>query len=74
MGWRRLDSTQVAGHLRAAFDRQEAGTEELAELALAHLRSQLLGGQFVAVQDDSGHTFIGTPEEATEHMMGDARS
>jgi len=73
MGWRRLDSTQVARQLRAAFDRPEAGTEELAELALAHLRSQLLGGQFVAVQDDSGHTFIGTPEEATQHMMGDAR-
>ena len=74
MGWRRLDSTQVAGQLWAAFDRPEAGTEELAEMALAHLRSQLLGGQFVAVQDDSGHTFIGTPEEATEHMMGDAQS
>ncbi len=73
MGWRRLDSTQVARQLRAAFDRLEVGTEELAELALAHLRSQLLGGQFVAVQDDSGHTFIGTPEEATQHMMGDAR-
>ncbi|MGI4943699.1 MAG: hypothetical protein ACRYHQ_24565 [Janthinobacterium lividum] len=63
----------MARQLWAAFDRPEAGTEELAEMALAHLRSQLLGGQFVAVQDDSGHTFIGTPEEATQHMMGDAR-
>jgi len=76
MGWRRLDSTQVARQLRAAFDRSEAGTgemAELAELALAHMRSQLLGGQYVAVQDDGGGTFIGTLEEAVEHMMGDAQ-
>ena len=73
MGWRRLDSTQVARQLRAAFDRSETGTEEMAELALAHMRSQLLGGQYVAVQDDDGGTFIGTPEEVVEHMMGDAR-
>ncbi len=72
MGWRRLDSTQVARQLRAAFDRSEAGMEEMAELALAHMRSQLLGGQYVAVQDDDGGTFIGTPEEAVEHMMGEA--
>ena len=72
MGWRRLDSTQVASQLRAAFDRSEAGTEEMAELAVAHMRSQLLGGQYVAVQDDDGGTFIGTPEEAVEHMMGEA--
>ncbi len=73
MGWRRLDSTQVASQLRAAFDRSEVGTEEMAELALAHMRSQLLGGQYVAVQDDDGGTFIGTPEEAVEHMMGEAQ-
>jgi len=45
----------------------------MAELALAHMRSQLLGGQYVAVQDDDGGTFIGTPEEAVEHMMGEAQ-
>ncbi len=73
MGWRRLDSTQVASQLRAAFDRREADTEGMAELALAHMRSQLLGGQYVAVQDDDGGTFIGTPEEAVEHMMGEAQ-
>ncbi len=73
MGWRRLDSGQVARQLRAAFDRPEADTSELAEMALAHMRSQLLGGQYVAVQDDDGQTFIGTPDEAAEHMMGDAR-
>ena len=73
MGRRRLDPAQVARQLRAAFDVQEAGTEEMAEMALAHMRSQLLGGQYVAVQDDEGGTFIGTPEEAVEHMIGDAR-
>ena len=73
MGWRRLDPAQVAGQLRAAFDRPEPGMAELAEAALAHARSQLLSGQYVAVQDDRGHTFIGTPDEAAEHMMGDAR-
>ena len=73
MKWRRLDPAQVARQLCAAFDREEAGTEEMAEMALAHMRSQLLGGQYVAVQDDEGGTFIGTPEEAAEHMIGDAR-
>ncbi len=42
-------------------------------MALAHMRSQLLSGQYVAVQDDGGGTFIGTPEEAVEHMMGEIR-
>ncbi len=73
MGWRRLDPAQVARQLRAAFDRPEAGTGEIAEEILAHARSQLLSGQYVAVQDDDGQTFIGTPDEAAEHMMGDAR-
>ena len=73
MGWRRLDPAQVARQLRAAFDRSETGTEAMAELALAHMRSQLLGGQYVAVQDDDGGTFIGTLEEAVEHMMGEAQ-
>ena len=39
---------------------------------LAHLREQLLSGAYVAVQDHTGRTFIGTPEEALEHMMDDA--
>jgi len=72
MGWKRLDPAQVARQLRAAFDRPEAGTGEMAEAILAHARSQLLSGQYVAVQDDDGQTFIGTPDEAAEHMMGDA--
>jgi hypothetical protein len=73
MGWKRLDPAQVARQLRAAFDRPEAGTGEMAEEILAHARSQLLSGQYVAVQDDDGQTFIGTPDEAAEHMMGDAQ-
>lgn len=73
MGWKRLDPAHVARCLRTAFDRPEPGTDELAERALAHMRSQLLGGQYVAVQDDLGRTFIGTPDGAVEHMMGDAR-
>lgn len=73
MEWRYLDAAQVARQLRAGFDRPEAGTAELAEAALAHARSQLLGGQYVAVQDDDGQTFIGTLDEAIKHMMGDAR-
>ena len=73
MGWRRLDPAQVARQLRAAFDRPEPGTAELAEAALAHARSQLLAGQYVAVQDDGGHTFIGMLDEAVERMMEDER-
>ncbi len=73
MGWRRLDAAHVARQLRAAYDRPEAGTEELTVMALAHMRSQLLSGEYVAVQDDDGETFIGTPEEAVEHMMGEVR-
>lgn len=73
MGWKRLDPAHVARCLRAASDRPEPGMDEVAELALAHMRSQLLGGQYVAIQNDLGHTFIGTPDEAVEHMMGDAR-
>ena len=41
----------------------------VAEFALAHLRSQLLSGEYVVVQDDEGCTFIGTPQEAAQHMM-----
>ncbi len=39
------------------------------ELALTHLRSRLLSGEYVVVQDDEGRTSIGTPEEASQHMM-----
>ena len=72
MGWRHLNPAQVAQELRAAVDDPEAGGEEVAEFALAHLRSRLLSGAYVVVQDDEGRTFIGTPEEAAQHMMDGA--
>ena len=70
MTWKRLDSAVVARALRAAWDVPAVDGDVLAEQALAHMREQLLGGQFIAVQDHLGQTFIGTPEEAAEHMMG----
>ena len=70
MPWTRLDGTVVARTLRAAWDDPAPDAEALAEQALAHLREELLSGRFIAVQDHLGHTFIGTPEEAAEHMMG----
>ena len=69
MAWRHLNPAQVARELRAAVDQPEAGRTELMELALRHLRSRLLSGEYVVVQDDEGRTFIGTPEEASQHMM-----
>jgi hypothetical protein len=69
MPWTRLDGTVVARTLRAAWDGPAPDMETLAEQALAHLREELLSGRFVAVQDHLGRTFIGTPEEAAEHMM-----
>ncbi len=69
MAWRHLNPAQVAGELRAEVDPPEAGGGEVVEFALAHLRSQLLSGEYVVVQDDEGRTFIGTPEEAAQHMM-----
>ncbi len=70
MPWTRLDGTVVARTLRAAWDDPALDAEALAEQALAHLREELLSGRFIAVQDHLGHTFIGTPEEAAERMMG----
>jgi hypothetical protein len=69
MPWTRLDGAVVARALRAAWDDPYPEAEALAEQALAHLREELLSGRFIAVQDHLGHTFIGTPSEAAEHMM-----
>ena len=69
MAWTRLDSAVVARALRAACDDPFPDAGAVAEQALAHLREELLSGRFVAVQDHLGHTFIGTPSEAAEHMM-----
>lgn len=72
MPWTRLDSAGVIRHLRAEWDENAPDGDELSERALAHVREELLSGRYVAVQDGRGHTFIGTPEEAAEHMMEQA--
>ena len=66
MPWTRLNPTVVVQQLRASHG---PGDEDLAEQALAHMRQALLSGTYVALEDDSGHTFVGTEAEAREHMM-----
>ena len=66
MPWTRLNSAKVAEQLRADHD---PDLKVLAEEALEHMREELLSGRYIAVQDHGGHTFIGTPDEAAEHMM-----
>ena len=67
MPWTRLNPAAVVQQLRAQHG---PGDEELAEQALAHLRAALLSGVYIAVENSvSGHTFVGTPDEAAEHMM-----
>ena len=70
MPWTRLDPGKIAQQVCAEFDRPGPDDAVLTEKALAHLRQQLLSGAYIAVQDHTGSTFIGTPEEAMEHMMG----
>ena len=72
MPWTRLDPAGVIRHLHAEWDRAAPDGEDLAEQALAHLREELSSGRCIAVQDDRGCTFIGTPDEAAEHMMASA--
>jgi hypothetical protein len=72
MPWTRLDPGKIVQQLRAEFDRPGPDDAVLTGQALAHLRQQLLSGAYIAVQDHTGRTFIGTPEEAMEHMMGHA--
>ncbi len=68
MPWMRLEPHAVADALR--LDYEPGSTEdEAAAQALGHLREQLMTGGYVAIQDHEGHTFIGTPDEATERMM-----
>ena len=67
MPWMRLNPALVVQQLRAQHG---PGDEQAAEQALAHLRAALLSGAYVAVEDSaSGRTFVGTPDEAVEHMM-----
>lgn len=67
MPWTRLNPAVVVDQLRVDH---EPDTKAVAEQALTHLREELLSGRFIAVQDHVGHTFIGTPAEAAEHMLG----
>ncbi len=64
--WTRLNPTVVVQQLRASHG---PGDEELAEQAVAHLRKALMNGTYVALEDGSGHTFVGTEAETWEHMM-----
>ena len=70
MPWTRLNPGKVAEELRAVVAPIMPDALQLGEQALIHLRDQLLSGQYVAMQDHEGRTFIGTPDEAAEHMMG----
>ena len=70
MPWTRLNPAKVAEQLRAEVAPIVLDGAQKAEQALSHLRDQLISGQYVAIEDHEGRTFIGTPEEAAEHMMG----
>ncbi len=69
MPWTRLKPHVVADALRLDYEPGSAEDEAAAAQALDHLREQLMTGGYVAIQDHQGHTFIGTPDEATERMM-----
>lgn len=67
MHWTRLDPKMVIGHLNC--EPTTPGDKGLAEQALTHLSAELLSGRYIVVQDHQGSLFIGTPEEAAEHML-----
>lgn len=69
MPWTRLDPASVADALRLDYEPGSEADKAAAAQALDHLRQQLATGGYVAIQDHEGHTFIGTPDEATERMM-----
>ncbi len=66
MPWMRLEPAAVVRQLRAEHG---PGDEDAAKQALAYLSAALLSGEYVAVENDKGHTFIGTEVEAVNHMM-----
>lgn len=69
MPWTRLKPHAVAGALRLDYEPGSAEDEAAADQALDHLCEQLQTGAYIAIQDGQEHTFIGTPDEATERMM-----
>ena len=70
MQWTRLDPIGVIGHL--SCEPATPGDAAFANQALAHLSAELLSGRYIAVQSREGRLFIGTPEEAAEHMLARA--
>lgn len=73
MPWTRLDPVALVPHLRFECDPASSDDDALAQKATAHLREALLAGEYIAVQDEAGRTFIGTQDKAAEHIMGTTR-
>jgi len=73
MPWTRLDPAALIPHLRFECDPASPDDDALARKATAHLREALLSGEYIAVQNEEGRTFIGTQDEAAEHIMGTVR-
>lgn len=71
MAWMRVPPHHVLPHLRAEASPDDV---EVAQQALAHLRERLLDGTYVVIQHGDGRLFIGTEQEAVEHMMENAAS
>jgi len=72
MPWTRLDPAALIPHLCFECDPTSPDDDALARKATAHLREALLTGEYIAVQNEEGRTFIGTQDEAAEHIMGTA--
>jgi len=72
MPWRRLNPAGLIPQLRFEHDPTNPEDKALAVQATAHLREALLTGEYVAMQNESGHTFIGTEDEASEYILESA--
>jgi len=70
MPWTRLDPVALIPHLRFECDPASPDDDALAQKAAVRLREALLTGEYIAVQNEEGRTFIGTRDEAAEYMMG----
>ena len=69
MHWTRLEPAAVVSRLCAGFDPGKHGNADEARRALGELTAGLFTGRFVAIQDRRGEVFIGTHEEAVDHVM-----
>jgi len=70
MPWTRLDPAGLIPQLRFEHDPASPDDEALAKKATTHLHEALLTGEYIAVQDETGRTFIGTRDEASEYILG----